>query len=90
MNIYLHFLYVFLFKLKDFHRFKVILQKIKMSAPKRIRLDGIKQFQYNQYTILPPPIDWNEYRRVNGINLEIPTEIANRRAALEEHEKDAC
>ena len=64
------------------------MSKIKMSAPKRIRLDGCKQFQYNQYTISAPPIDWNEYRRINGIDLEIPTEIANRRAALEEHERD--
>ena len=63
-----------------------------MSAPKRIRLDEIKQFQYNQnnqYTLVAPAIDWNEYRRVNGINLEIPTEIANRRAVLEEHDKDS-
>ena len=60
-----------------------------MSAPKRIRLDGNKQFQYNQYTITAPSIDWDEYRKVNGINLGIPTQIANRRAALEEHERDA-
>ena len=60
-----------------------------MSAPKRIRLDGIKQFQYNQFTLVAPSIDWNEYRRVNSINLEIPTEIANRRAVLEEHDKDS-
>ena len=63
-----------------------------MSASKRIRLDGIKQFQYiqqNQYTLAAPSIDWNEYRRVNSINLEIPTEIANRRAVLEEHDKDS-
>ena len=60
-----------------------------MSAPKRIRLEGIKQFQYNQFTKTAPPIDWNKYRWVNGIDLEIPPEIANRRAALEEHERDA-
>ena len=58
-----------------------------MQAPKRIRLNWIKQFQYNQCTLTASPIDWNEFRRVNGINLEISPEIANRRAASEEHER---
>ena len=62
-----------------------------MQAPKRIRLDGVKQFQYRSHecTVTALPMDWNEYKRVNGINLEIPPEITNRRAVLKEHERAA-
>ncbi len=62
---------------------------VEVSAAPQFFQSNINRQEVTEFNPIINPIDWNEYRKLNGIDLESIQRVYNRRALLEETEQKA-